>query len=224
MVKSETFEQFLTTTSADINLIYVIISILLAAFLSFILSRIYTKYGTSISNRRKFAGNFILLSTTTTLIIIIVKSSLALSLGLVGALSIVRFRAAIKEPEELGFLFLNISLGLGLGANQFAVTIIAFTIISLLIMLRKFSHEKNENQNLTLTITSHGSGRISLDKLTGILKKHCDYVHLKRFDSTKDLIDAAFFVTFSSFSRLDNLKRELKNLSKSIKLTYLDKG
>ena len=51
------------------------------------------------------------------LIIFVVKSSLALSLGLVGALSIVRFRSAIKEPEELTFLFLNIALGIGFGAN-----------------------------------------------------------------------------------------------------------
>ena len=52
------------------------------------------------------------------IIITIVKSSLALSLGLVGALSIVRFRTAIKDPEELSFLFISIAIGLGMGANQ----------------------------------------------------------------------------------------------------------
>ena len=57
------------------------------------------------------------------LIISIVKSSLALSLGLVGALSIVRFRAAIKEPEELVYLFFVISIGLSNGANQFLLSI-----------------------------------------------------------------------------------------------------
>lgn len=58
------------------------------------------------------------------LVITVVKSSLALSLGLVGALSIIRFRSAIKEPEELTYLFLAISLGLGFGANQTVITII----------------------------------------------------------------------------------------------------
>ena len=48
----------------------------------------------------------------------IVKNSIALSLGLVGALSIVRFRAAIKEPEELTYLFLVIATGLGTGSGQ----------------------------------------------------------------------------------------------------------
>ena len=61
-------------------------------------------------------------TVATVVVISIVKSSLALSLGLVGALSIVRFRSAIKEPEELAYLFLSIGIGLGLGAGQRVVT------------------------------------------------------------------------------------------------------
>ena len=123
------------------------------ALFAFILAKLYVRYGTSISNRKKFSNNFILLTTTTTLIIMIVKSSLALSLGLVGALSIIRFRAAIKEPEELVFLFLAISIGLGLGAGQLMTTFVAFVIISLLIWARHLTHKNAENQNLYLTVT-----------------------------------------------------------------------
>ena len=75
------------------------------------------------------------------LIITIVKSSLALSLGLVGALSIIRFRAAIKEPEELAYLFISISIGLGFGANQAIITTLAFIIIILVIILLKKSND-----------------------------------------------------------------------------------
>ena len=67
--------------------------------------------------------------------ITVIKFSLALSLGLVGALSIVRFRAAIKEPEELIYLFLIIGIGLAAGANQFLVAIIATVFISLILVL-----------------------------------------------------------------------------------------
>ena len=62
------------------------------------------------SDRSLFSKNFIFISLTTMLIITIIKSSLALSLGLVGALSIIRFRTAIKEPEELMF-YLSHCLG-----------------------------------------------------------------------------------------------------------------
>ena len=113
MNRFETFQQFLTTQSAQAPVVEFIINLVLAAILSFILNRIYVKYGTALSNRKMFAGNFILITTTTMLVITIVKSSLALSLGLVGALSIVRFRSAIKEPEELSYLFLSIGIGLG---------------------------------------------------------------------------------------------------------------
>ncbi|MEL0309828.1 MAG: DUF4956 domain-containing protein, partial [Gammaproteobacteria bacterium] len=73
-------------------------------------------------------------SVTTCTVIIIVKYSLALSLGLVGALSIVRFRAAIKEPEELVYLFLVIALGLSFGANQFFIGLILLGVSSLTII------------------------------------------------------------------------------------------
>lgn len=88
---------FLNPTSIA-SLPKLVLSLGLAALLGLVLGEAYFRFG--LSNRRSFARNFLMLTVTTTLIISIVRSSLALSLGLVGALSIVRFRAAIKEPEE----------------------------------------------------------------------------------------------------------------------------
>ena len=85
---------FFTTQSAQIPLNEFILNLVLTALLAFILGWVYMKFGSALSNRDIFARNFVLLAMTTMLIISIVKSSLALSLGLVGALSIVRFRAA----------------------------------------------------------------------------------------------------------------------------------
>ena len=79
---------------APIVVVDFVINLGLAALLAWVLSVVYARCGSSLSNRRMFGGNFVLLAMTTMLIISIVKSSLALSLGLVGALSIVRFRAA----------------------------------------------------------------------------------------------------------------------------------
>ena len=78
------------------------------------------------------------LAIITTLVITVIKFSLALSLGLVGALSIVRFRAAIKEPEELVFLFLIISIGLANGANQFLLSIFSTILIVLILFIRSY--------------------------------------------------------------------------------------
>ena len=105
------------------------------------------KYSSSLSNRREFSKNFVILAVTTCIVIMIVKSSLALSLGLVGALSIVRFRAAIKEPEELVYLFLIIAIGLGCGANQLAITAIGI-IFALILIIIYSGYMKNSRKSI----------------------------------------------------------------------------
>ena len=110
MNESTSFQQLVATENISIDMLGFVINLLLAALLAILLSYVYTRYGNSLSNRRQFGRTFILIAMATTIIITIVKSSLALSLGLVGALSIVRFRSAIKEPEELSYLFLLISV------------------------------------------------------------------------------------------------------------------
>ena len=88
--------------------------------------------------------------------ITVVKSSLALSLGLVGALSIVRFRTPIKEPEELAYIFLAIAIGLALGADQKEVATIALVfilgVISIIDRFKKNSPADNSNLLLTLEV------------------------------------------------------------------------
>ena len=91
-----------------------------------LIGSVYVVFGSSLSNRKKFANTFVMLAVTIMLVITVVKASLALSLGLVGALSIVRFRTAIKEPEELAFLFFTVAIGLGFGAGKPGITLAAF--------------------------------------------------------------------------------------------------
>jgi len=224
MVKIQDLQNFLLNEPTQISRSYLIFSLVLAALLSYILSKLYVKYGLALSNRRRFSDNFILLTMITTLIITVVKSSLALSLGLVGALSIVRFRSAIKEPEELIFLFLCISIGLGLGANQWKITLLSFLIISLFVWMRHFYYEKETDQNLYITVSGKISGSLTLKNIIDILKKNCLSVHLKRFDESKeDFLEASFLVDFRSFNELEKVKKELNALSKSIDITYIDK-
>jgi uncharacterized membrane protein YhiD involved in acid resistance len=156
------------------------------------------------------------------LIITIVKSSLALSLGLVGALSIVRFRAAIKEPEELSYLFLSIAIGLGLGADQTIITLVAFAIIMGLIVLKKLSGKAEENQNLFLTVNSHNPKKAELNEIIDVLNQHCSSVNLRRFDENKEVLEASFLVEFDNFSKLNESKTALQKLGDSVAVTFLD--
>jgi len=117
----------------DIDFFGLIASIITSTICSYIVKFIYLKFGKSINNKENFSDTFVLLAITTTVVITVVKFSLALSLGLVGALSIVRFRAAIKEPEELIYLFLIIGIGLASGSGQYYISFI-LTVVSFLVI------------------------------------------------------------------------------------------
>ncbi len=208
--------------AVEINLGDFGIDLVLAGLLAWALGFTYVRCGTSLSNRRSFARNFALLSMTTCLIIAIVKANLALSLGLVGALSIVRFRSAIKEPEELAYLFLSIAIGLGFGANQRQVTIAAFALILGVLWIKRAFVRAEANQNLFLTITSAGPNRVPLDKIIATLKSWSSGVDLRRFDEDAELLEASFLVDFDDFEKLTRGKEELQKLSPSLRVSFLE--
>ena len=88
---------FFVNQNVQIDIPNFVISLICAVILSFFVQLFYVKYSSTLSNRREFSKNFVILAVTTCIVIMIVKSSLALSLGLVGALSIVRFRHPVKS-------------------------------------------------------------------------------------------------------------------------------
>jgi hypothetical protein len=199
-----------------------VISLAIAALLGMIVGQVYIHFGQSLSNRRAFARNFLVLVVTTTLIISIVRSSLALSLGLVGALSIVRFRAAIKEPEELVFLFLAISAGLGLGAGQALITVVALLIILGLIVIRSFFNKNPGQPNLFLTIASPSTANLGVNQIIQALTGVGARASLKRFDQSPELLEAAFLVDFKGVNELEQFTLKMRELSPQARISCLD--
>jgi len=224
MQSLKTFEQFLTTDSAQFSSLNFIMNLFLTALLSYLLGILYNKYGNSLSNRNSFGKNFVVLAVTTMIIITIVKSSLALSLGLVGALSIVRFRAAIKEPEELTFLFLNIAIGLGFGADQRLATILGFSFIALFLISKGILYKKAiyQNQNLILTISSQDPVKDQINGIIQILKQYCTKVDLKRFDEDKSMLEASFIIEIDEFKNMTNIKNELQEKFNKPTISFID--
>lgn len=218
-----TFDQFLATQSFQVPIAGFLVNMVLVIILALILGQVYIHYGTSLSNRRAFGRNFLLIAMTTMFIITVVKSSLALSLGLVGALSIIRFRTAIKDPEELAYLFITIAIGLGLGADQRAITVIAvLVIISIIVMRSMFNNKAKFDKNLHLTLSSYNPDKIELSQIVSILNKYCSNVNLKRFDETSETLESTFLVNFDNFEQIELVKNELNKLSKTLKITFLD--
>jgi len=220
---SGTWEQYLTNTDAPISAIDFGTGLILTVIAAYAVKLVYTSHGQSLSNRRAFSNLFIPLALTTMVVITIVKSSLALSLGLVGALSIVRFRAAIKEPEELVFLFVSIMIGLGFGANQVIITLLgtAFLLLAL-VSFRKLSNTSLDNNAMFLTISKTNNGSLNSKRITEIVVEYAVDVDLKRMEQTPVSSELAFVTSFIKSSDLTDLQDRLLEEDNALEIRFLD--
>ncbi len=185
------------------------INMLLGIVLTSAVAWFYTRYGQSLSNRSKFALNLPPLALTTVLIISIIKSSLALSLGLVGALSIVRFRTAIKEPEELVYLFIAISIGLGLGADQRLPTVLALVVILGYLFARTLFSPKGRRNNLYFSVVAPSDNATFLE-INNLLLKEARSVDLRRLDNSSDDLRATYLLHVPDDGSLARLMDSLR--------------
>ena len=210
---------------APLSPLAVTLNLAICVVLASILAVVYQRYGRSMTNRALLAGNFVMISMTTTLIISIVKSSLALSLGLVGALSIVRFRAAIKEPEELSYLFLCIGIGLGLGADQRLVTVLAFSFIAAVVAIVSVLRRKNQSQNLFITFETHQDDeQDSLHRVLDLLRNRTEAVDLRRVDTKGDTLQASFLISVPEPSVLEQIIAEMKSVKPDSSVTFIEQS
>jgi len=204
----------ITENNINVNFDSFALSIFLSIFLSFLVQQFYIKFSTTLSNKIEFSKNFLVLAATTTIIITIVKSSLALSLGLVGALSIVRFRAAIKEPEELVYLFLVISIGLGCGANQLLiVTIGVLIILSLIFIVYKIQTKKiiKNLDKLSLSIIyNYKVNEEIIEKLKKLLLSKSESIKLISLVKSDLNTTLNFQVQLKNFQSLNSLINKIQ--------------
>ncbi|MDX1927767.1 MAG: DUF4956 domain-containing protein, partial [Pirellulaceae bacterium] len=151
----ESLDQLLKSVSVEQNIsaLTLAVYLLVGGAMSLYVRFLYRQCGSSASDADSITRVFPLLTLVTIGVITVVKSSMALSLGMVGALSIVRFRAAIKEPEELVYLFLCIGIGLALGAGQPLLAVVLLLVSTLFIVGMYWGGRERRDQKLLLTIS-----------------------------------------------------------------------
>ncbi len=212
----KSLENFFLNSNIEIDFGNFFIAILLSLILAYLVKFTYIKVGRALNDKDYFSDTFIPLAIITTLVITVIKFSLALSLGLVGALSIVRFRAAIKEPEELVYLFFIISIGLANGANQFLLSIIATIIILIFLFVRNIYKNKNSNSgnfisdSNILNVTILQNDKKNIDDIINKLKPNFRYLKLKSANIEKTTSNYIFWYESNS----ENFEDLLKNISK----------
>jgi uncharacterized membrane protein YhiD involved in acid resistance len=209
------------TGAAPLSIPGLAINLLLAIVLAGLVAWFYTVYGKSFSNRGKLAATLPVLAMITVLIISVVKSSLALSLGLVGALSIVRFRTAIKEPEELVYLFMAIAIGVGLGADQRLATILAIVIMLGYLLVRHFMRPRPVKSNLFLNVATSNREQAS-HQISMLLKQYVDMADLRRLDHNESGLQATYLIKLEDEKSLNDLVDDLQGELADCEVSFIE--
>ena len=135
MTFSDIFKSSFLENITEFSILDTVIGLAAALVIGLFIFVIYRKTLTGVMYSTGFALTLVGLSLVTTLVIMAVTSNVVLSLGMVGALSIVRFRAAIKEPVEIVFLFWSLAVGIVIGAGMIPLAVIGSAIIGVILLL-----------------------------------------------------------------------------------------
>jgi uncharacterized membrane protein YhiD involved in acid resistance len=185
----------------------------------------YARFGEALSNRVKFAKLLPILCLITVLIISVVRASLALSLGLVGALSIVRFRTAIKDPEELIYLFMVIAIGIGLGAGQTVVTAVAACVLVAVLIATRLTTSRVQQQNLYLNIqVPEQETTATFESVNGILLKHARAVDMRRLDRHNHTLQMTYLLDCRDRGALTRLMDDLRASVPDCSFSFVDQN
>ena len=215
----------LRDSAVEFDLPFLISVVLIGIGLSWYLRWFYIKYGKSNTDRKIIADSFPLLVISIIMIIYLIKSSIALSLGLVGALSIVRFRAAIKEPEELIYILFVIAIGLGLGAKQVTpVLIIFFITITFLFLRKKFSNNLAIDKKVIINvrINKENDFKDILEKWNVIISNNGSDVDLYKIEQNENDINVTYTVKIKSFEDLNTIRNNLVELIPNSNISIID--
>lgn len=206
----------------ELSVTQVLINMGVALALSLLLKFHFERFSMTLSGKKELARLLPFLTMIVCLIISIVKSSLALSLGLVGALSIVRFRTPIKEPEELVYLFMAIAIGLGLGANQTAVTVTLAIVILAAVALMSWRSNAKVSKNLYLNISWGAGDNYRPEAIVEAMKGYINYSDLKRFDAQQESTHISYLIDIKERDNLFGLLDDLKKSFPAAHINFID--
>ena len=207
---------------AEQSISAVLVNLFLCMMLVSLVGWFYKKYSRSLGGKTHVGAILPLIGLTVFMVITVVKSSLALSLGLVGALSIVRFRTPIKEPEELGYLFLTIAVGLGFGAGfSFITTIITIAILAYLYFVGTSRGSSKVDGEYTLLVKLSQN---KYNEVTNIIGQKVTAYKIIRTENVEEKISVYFNISVSEDFNFQELIDDLKNSDEEIDFNMVESG
>lgn len=170
---------------SSVSIFDMLIALALAFGLGMFIFLVYKKTYSGVMYSSGFAVTLVAMTMITTLVILAVTSNVVLSLGMVGALSIVRFRAAIKEPLDIAFLFWSIAVGIVLAAGMIPLAVIGSVIIGVILLV--FINRKSYKNPYIIVVRC--GGHESEAKVMAYLKEKTERCTLKSKTAQKELVE-----------------------------------
>lgn len=200
------FDYFSLQNSAENpTLVTAIFTVLLAFILSTILVFTYEKTTREVPRSDHFLQGMILISIVAATVMQAIGDSLARGLGMLGALSIIRFRTTVRDPRNIVFMFMSLAVGIACGVYGFLIAVvgtIGFSIAAFVLRITPFSKKNNLIGSLKFDLVE-GQNSPDFETIQKLLKKHCSNYAVTRFKtSTKS--DGSRLVSYEYTLKLQN--------------------
>ncbi len=201
----------------SITLRDVLMNLLVALFCGTIISLLYRYTYKGLNYSASFAVSMIMLTMITSIVIMVIGNNLARAFGMVGAMSIIRFRTAVKDATDIMFIFFSLSIGLAAGVQMYTVAIFGTFFISFIFLIINqfdFGHARKREYLLQILMNADD---LSGEALSKIIKKHSSrhkMVNMKALgEEGSELMEMSFHVFLKDEAQGNQLVSELKKMA-----------
>ena len=185
MTFNDIFKSSFLENVTSVSILDMVVALILAFGIGMFIFLVYKKTYQGVMYSSSFGTTLVALTMITTVVILAVTSNVVLSLGMVGALSIVRFRTAIKEPLDIAFLFWSIAVGIVLAAGMIPLAVIGSVVIGVILLV--FVSKKSHTNPYIVVVQC--TDRMAEEKATAYLKSNCERCVIKSKSAQKGCIE-----------------------------------
>lgn len=203
------------TVQTDTDIWSVLLSLLLSFVLGQALAWVYCFTHHGLSYSKSFVQSLIVITLVVSLVMTTIAGSFVVAVGLMGALSIIRFRNMIKDTRDIAFLFCALVIGMACGSHRYAIAVIGTVVLSVVLLYLYFAdfgvHQSN---NAFLRFTFRGDLPPE-HPLLGVLRRFCKSVVLTSSQTRgadRSLVDYAYQITIRNASRNQQMLSELRKI------------
>ncbi len=182
---SDVFKSSFLENVTSVSILDMVIALALAFCLGLFIFMVYKKTFSGVMYSSNFGVTLIALTMITTLVILAVTSNVVLSLGMVGALSIVRFRTAIKEPLDIAFLFWSIAVGIVLAAGMIPLAVFGSVVIGIVLLVFVNKKSYSHPYILVLQCENHASEQ----QAKGLVEQHVNRMVVKSKSVQRNVVE-----------------------------------